>query len=382
MNSIKTIALFGTYDDSQLYSRNIAIKKGLVATGYNLVEFRPKGKIIINKVTALSGLKGAGDSFFKLLKQWLSLFKHTFAIRKHKVILVPYPSHADIILLKLLLIGKSPLIISDAFLGLHSTIIEDRKLFKQNGLASKLISYWEKTALRYADIILLDTNIQCQQLHKKYNLPITKFIPIPVGIDESIWCSTPISKVYDEFRVVFWGTFIPLHGIQTIIDAAVRLEKLSPTVIIQIIGTGQTALEIKKILDLYWPSNLRWINQLIPIKEIVTYAKNAHCILGIFGESTKAASVIPYKIYQALAINRPVITRESDIFNSDSSLYSIYTVQPGSSIQLAEKIHLLATNAKLAMKKSSYPRQYFDKNLSQDIINKALHELFSIIANN
>ncbi len=377
----KSISLFGTYEKSQLYSRNLSILHALEFLDYNILEFCPKNTIDCDKTQALSNPRIFISTLSKLLGQWFQLCKYCTVVRKQSLILVPYPSHADILFLRLLLIGKNPTIIMDSFLGLHDTIVEDRQLFKAESIISKLIFYWEKLSLSIVDVVLLDTQLQCRRLIRKYNLPDDKCIPLPVGIDESLWHTTKYPETNNEFRVIFWGTFIPLHGVEIIIDAAAMLMKTAPAINIKIIGTGQTSALVKQRLSHYWPKNVFWIDKLLPIEEIYKEAINAHCVLGIFGKSEKAASVIPYKISQALAMNKPVITRKSDAYAANHQAYSIHTIEPNSAETLANKIIYLAENPKLHIKNILTPRDYYDTYLSQSIINKKLKMLLTRISN-
>lgn len=382
MESTKTIALFGTYQDNQLYSHTRALKTNLIDLGYTLVELRPGQIQSINKVKAFSGYFSTAQALYKLLRQWLSLCRHISILRSQKLILVPYPAHADILLLRLLTIGKRPKIIMDAFLGLHDTIVCDRKLFSKGSVLAKFVYYWERYSLSKATKILIDTEIQCNRLSTKYNIAQDKVNSIPVGLDEAIWVETAYPSIMDEFRVVFWGTFIPLHGISAIIEAAHILQTKSPTVKIQLIGTGQTAKVIKDNYQHNWPQNIHWIDAIIPMEDIIEYAQNAHCILGIFGDSEKAASVIPYKINQALALNRPVITRKTDAFEGDIDIseYQIFTVDPLSATQLANQIHTLVLNPEIVQQKVFSPRKYYEQYLSNHVMKEKLKSLLSKIA--
>ncbi len=381
MKTKPAISLFGTYENSQLYSRNISLENALRSVCNNLTIFRPNKEVHIDKANAIGSMRLFLKAIYKILKQWISLSKYAGSIRKQDIIIVPYPPHADALLLQLLLIRKHPIVILDSFLGLHDTVIEDRQLFNSDGLIAKLIYYWEKYILSSADIALLDTKIQCKRLASKYNLPTRKFVSLPVGIDESIWSKTSYPEIKEEFLVLFWGTFIPLHGIATIVDAAIILENTAPEVKFKIIGKGQTAPLVKRKLQNNWPKNLTWIEDIIPITKLADYAKKAHCILGIFGTSEKAGSVIPYKVCQALALNRPVITRKSNAYESDPALYSIHTIEPDSPIQLADKIQYVISNTHNYLEQPSTPRQYYDQYLSQNRFRERLISIISEINN-
>jgi len=90
----------------------------------------------------------------------------------------------------------------------------------------------------------------------------------------------------------------------------------------------------------------------VPWVEYERLAEELHrasCALGIFGTSTKAARVIPNKVFQALACARPVVTadtpaaRELLTDGADAIL-----VPPGDAQALAGAVRRLAADAALA----------------------------------
>jgi glycosyltransferase involved in cell wall biosynthesis len=267
----------------------------------------------------------------------------------------------------------------DAFLGLYNTIVEDRKLVKTGGLLSRIIRAYEGFVLSLSDKVLIDTQQQADMLSTMYLLPVDKCVPIPVGINETIWSPKPLPLETKQFTAIFWGTFIPLHGIETIVDAARILNSQKAKIQIELIGTGQTANQIQSLLNEDWPENLLWKKKIMPHEELAKYVVKAHCILGIFGMSEKANNVIPYKLYQALALNRPVITRASKTLSSKDQDYGIYTVEPGNAEALANTLINLADN--YPPKTKYTPNQFYQQSISNRVIKQRISGLMSSIQN-
>ena len=379
MQKIKKIIFFGTYQNSHLYSRNQEIQRAYKNIGYDVTELQPLSNLKRSSNPAITSLYRVFIQILRQLLGWISLLRHIRKIRQHKLFLIPYPAHLDILLLKLCLLGKEHFIIMDAFLGLYDTIVEDRKLIRKQNLLAKLVKSYEKFALSLSHKILIDTEQQAEMLCNNYQISKSKLFSVPVGIDESVWYPRPYPESNDEFRVVFWGTFIPLHGIETIIKAAKLLETKSKKIKFRLVGTGQTASEIKHLLAQYKLTNLQWIDHLISHTELVEIVTNSHCVLGIFGSSNKADNVIPYKIYQALALNRPVVTRRSKTLANNLTEYSIHIVEPGSETQLAEILLKLADDNLTCSKSSSY--DYYQKHLSNDVIKNKIQHLMESLEN-
>src|SRR5690606_15955019 len=123
-----------------------------------------------------------------------------------------------------------------------------------------------------------------------------------VGVEEKLFQNIRLDNFLQEngspLRVLFYGQFIPLHGVSTIIQAAAMLEQSS--VEWTIIGRGQEAGKIRKMLREHPLQKLQWIDW-VEYEELERYIRKCDICLGIFGTSEKAASVIPNKIYQALS---------------------------------------------------------------------------------
>jgi glycosyltransferase involved in cell wall biosynthesis len=111
-----------------------------------------------------------------------------------------------------------------------------------------------------------------------------------------------------RLTVLFYGQFIALHGIDTIIRAA-RLMEREPVSWI-LIGKGQEQDRIQRMLNEYPLPNLRWI-PWVEYDELTGWLDNADLCLGIFADSQKAAQVIPNKVFQILSSGRPLLTRDS-----------------------------------------------------------------------
>jgi len=169
-----------------------------------------------------------------------------------------------------------------------------------------------------ADIVLLDTNAHIDYFVKTFHLPIEKFRRVFVGADESQFYPLKEFQISDYprdgvlksqiLKVLFYGQFIPLHGIEHIIRAAKILEQ--EYVEFTIIGTGQEYNRIRGIANELVTKNIKWIDW-VESSELVYYINEADIVLGIFGESEKSRRVIPNKAFQTIACKKPLITGDS-----------------------------------------------------------------------
>jgi len=105
--------------------------------------------------------------------------------------------------------------------------------------------------------------------------------------------------------VLFFGSFLPLHGADIIIEAANIVAGQDPSVRFRLVGSGQTLPEIKAVA-----SGLKNVDfsDWLPQDELPRAIEAADICLGIFGRTEKAQRVVPHKIFQSMGMRKPVIS--------------------------------------------------------------------------
>lgn len=151
------------------------------------------------------------------------------------------------------------------------------------------------------------------------------------------------------FHILFWGNFIPLQGVEYIIRAAKILEN-DKNIIFTLIGSGQTFNQVKKEADNLKVRNVRFLGKL-PVEELPPFISKADVCLGIFSDTDKAQRVIPNKVYEAIAMAKPVITGDTpairELFTDRENILLCQTASPN---DLAEKILELKSDPELREK--------------------------------
>ena len=90
-------------------------------------------------------------------------------------------------------------------------------------------------------------------------------------------------------------------------------------------------------------ARLRWV-PWVPYAELKDWIHRADVCLGIFGNSDKAARVIPNKVFQILATGTPLITRDSpairELLSPDTD--GVWLIPPADAVVLASAVSALA----------------------------------------
>lgn len=259
---------------------------------------------------------------------------------RHDAVFIAYMGHFDVLVLRPFASMRRAKIIWDAFLSLYDTVVEDRALAAKNSLAARATSAVEKLASAAADIVILDTQAHAAYFRQRYRIPARKLISVWVGAETDLFKPAPFKPAPETggpFDVLFYGQFIPLHGVEHIIEAA-RITD-GPAIRWTIIGRGQETEKIKALVDRAPVASLNFIDW-VEYQKLPEMIAKADVCLGIFGESDKAARVIPNKVFQILAVGRPLVTRDSpavrEIVSPDTP--GVWLVEPGSGAAIAQAV--------------------------------------------
>ncbi len=263
----------------------------------------------------------------------------------HKVVMVAYPGILDILVVSLLARARGAKIVLDAFISIYDTVVIDRQLIRSSSFAAKLLYQLERFACHRAHLIILDTQAHARYFQKLFDLSDQRTAAVMVGCETAHFPRlTPrVWNKNEALHVLFYGQFIPLHGIDTIIEAARLSEEAGNSIQWTIVGTGQEAARVRTILSEQPLKSLHWL-EWINYDELAETLRSSNVCLGIFGLTGKASRVIPNKVFQILSAGRPLVTMDSIamrelISNSDEG---IHLVPPGDPNALVQAITALA----------------------------------------
>lgn len=223
------------------------------------------------------------------------------------VIVVGYLGHLDVLMLWLFAKLRRVPMVWDAFLSLHDTVVNDRRMVSPRHPLALILRAWEWLACRAATRIVLDTEAHAELFRDFYKIRPQKVTSVFVGAEAASFPPASARTQTARATVLFYGQFIPLHGIATIIEAA-RLANEKPIDWV-VIGTGQEEKHIRQMLERDPPASLTW-EKWVPYSELAQRISDADICLGVFGQSEKAGRVIPNKVFQILSAGRPLVTRD------------------------------------------------------------------------
>lgn len=235
--------------------------------------------------------------------------------------------------------NKKQIIVIDFFISLYDTLVNDRKKVKQNSIISKILKKIDEKTLEKADKIIVDTKESAKYYEKEFNAPSSKVKVLYIKANDEIYSPyvKPIEKESEkDFVVLYFGTILPLQGIDIILKSAELLKKHTNIKFI-IIGNIQPNKKYTNIKFLpFMQENL-----------LARYIKMADlCLVGHFNnEIEKAKRTIPCKAYICKAMNKKMILGKNkanlEIFNDNAQ--NIYYVEMGEPNKLAEMIYNISS---------------------------------------
>ena len=208
-------------------------------------------------------------------------------------------------------------IIVDFFWSSYEGYILDRRLAHPKSLKAFWYKKLDKTLYLFCHNAIFDTNGRLQIFMQEHAIKQTdKALILPVIPDLSTIDKIPRAKrLTNNKQILFYGYFIPLQGVQFIVETA-RLLEDDPSFEFFLIGQGQMRHEIENLINKYNLKNIILLD-FMPYSELIANIKASDICLGIFGNTQKASSVIPNKIIDYLACKKPVITG----YNQDLGQY-------------------------------------------------------------
>ncbi len=109
-------------------------------------------------------------------------------------------------------------VLFDAFISLYDTLCFDRKRFSPASLPGRTAFWLDQNGSHLADRVLLDTQAHALYFEEQFAIPRGKLAHLFVGCEEQIFEPRPASSA--GLNVLYYGSFLPLQGIDVIIRAA------------------------------------------------------------------------------------------------------------------------------------------------------------------
>lgn len=315
-HSKKNVLWWGRFDPG--YSRNRILQSAFKKLGWAVRTYRPKFSAL-----------GYIESFIHV-------------IDKPDLVFVPCFRQRDIAAAATYCKHNGIKLMIDPLISAFDKQVNERSKFSAVSPPGRKLREYESYLFQQADILLADTAEHAQFFIDELQVTEDKVYVVYVGA-EDIFQPADVNKSNHKLtEILFFGSFIQLHGANHILQAARLVDMDNVRWIMLGDGEERDRLE-REATDL----------KNIVFEKSIAYEKlpgrilSADILLGIFGDTPKASRVIPNKVYQSLACGKPVITRSAPAYpaqlrdNNDHGITWVPAANPEALAQAVREMLML-----------------------------------------
>lgn len=335
-----TLLVWGTYDVSKPNVRQLLA--GIRAVGIPVHEVHADIWAGVRDKGTLTGVEQLRAAW-----RWLAamprLVRGYLAAPPHAAVLVPYLGLVDLFVLLPFARARGVPIVWQVFISPYDTAVNDRRMLsKWNPLAWALYAA-EWIAVRAVDRSFIDTPAHARRFEALLGVAPGTVGAVPLGTDPRRFpprAGRP--TLHSPLRVLFYGQYIPLHGLETIVRAARLVEEAGVPVQWELVGAGQEEARITALIASLGVRSVRQAGWVAP-GELPARIHAADVGLGVFGTSGKALTVIPNKAYEIAATQTPLISGDSPAMRDFAPGHPwVFRTAPGDPRALADRVIAIA----------------------------------------
>jgi glycosyltransferase involved in cell wall biosynthesis len=293
--------------------------------------------------------------------------------------MVGYPGQFDVFLAKLIAVLKGKPLVWDVFMSIY-LIAKERGLNKDHRFVLSLVRWIEYIGLRLPDMLIQDTIDYVYWFENEYKIPPTRFRLVPTGADDRIFkpFNVALEKEGGKFLILYYGSFIPNHGVMKIAEAITQIKSRND-ILFRFIGNGPEKKAFQSYINKHNIENveiLGWMSQ----ENLIDQIAMADICLGVFGKTPQSLMTVQNKIYECLAMGKPIITGDSPAIRNALPPNTVFLCDRTKSDDISNAITALKNDLEkrriLSKNAITIFNKYFNVEKQGQRISNHLSELF------
>lgn len=248
--------------------------------------------------------------------------------------------------------GRSDaVVISDFFLSLWDTVTLDRRYVSPTGIMGRKLKKLDEAVCRSSQMVITDTKANADFVVREFGADPDKAYAMYLLPDKEVYNADhqnaksdskqleTLSEKGNPYKVLYFGTGLPLQGTDIIVDATKKLQ--GNNIFFTLVGNIRGIEDNQSNVVVH-----KWLKQS-ELADLIT--ESDLCLAGHFaGDIDKADRTIPGKAYIYEMMNKPMILGDTranrELFHEDNR--HIF-VSRGDSEELAEAIVVAAAQRKI-----------------------------------
>jgi glycosyltransferase involved in cell wall biosynthesis len=312
-----------------------------------------------------------------LLRYYDTLAALRTVLREHAphVLLIGFRGNELYPLVRLLAPGRP--IVLDAMMSPSAALMSERGPIA--GLLGRCVLFpVERWMLRDCALVLTDTTAHARFMSRLFEIPLEKFAVLPVAAEERC---PPWKRIPGAPRtILFYGSFLPLHGFDVILEAMQHLDGTGLRFsFIGIRGAPRARLDalVRERSDL----DVVCLDY-VPFEQLLEdHLARAWLFLGgPFGGTPQAQRVITGKAAQALCAGVPVIIGENEETRQLTDRHDCLLVPQGDARALADAIEWARAHEDRLDAIGRNGARFYHSHLSLAVVRRVLHERLQRLA--
>lgn len=210
-------------------------------------------------------------------------------------------------------------------------------------------------------------------LMRYWDVPAAKISTVENGVETDLFRADPAAaevrkqlKLEDRLLICYIGTMGNAHGLKTLIATAEELQSAMPRATFLLIGEGAEKQRIVELAAARGLNNFLFLGQQ-PREQIPAYVSAADLCLVMLKKTELFKTVIPTKLLEYMACERPVIVAVDGqarqiVEEAAAGLF----VEPEDSKALSEAVLALASDPEQRRQMGISGRQYIVSRLSRE----------------
>jgi glycosyltransferase involved in cell wall biosynthesis len=229
-------------------------------------------------------------------------------------------------------------LITEMYISIYDTFVRDKKILKGKQIKpgsrqAKSMLAKDVLALTQSDFIIHTASHELTYWEKLLKIEIAKekiFIAPNFNVSQLVHKRKKSDD--DELKICWWGTFIPLHGLENILQAMKILQANKLKFSCNLFGVDNESfiqyaekIRLEQLEDcVFLRKDLSFTDNSLPQYLI----NNCDLALGIFGNTDKAYNAVPNKLVEALSMAIPTLTMNSSALKEFFNPEDLWTCEP------------------------------------------------------